>query len=70
MEKHEQYYIDLAHVTSWQSHDEEIKVGCVLVKDGQILSQGWNGTPAGMDNDTRHASGATKPEVIHSEANA
>lgn len=68
--KHDTLYMDMAHVTSWQSHDEQYKVGSVIVKDGQVLSQGWNGTPSGMDNTTRHHTGATKKEVIHSEANA
>ena len=26
------------------------KVGCVIVKDGQIISNGFNGTPSGFDN--------------------
>lgn len=68
--KHDQLYIDLAYLVSNQSHDEKHKVGCVIVRDGQVLSQGWNGTPSGMDNTTRHHTGVTKNEVIHSEANA
>jgi len=68
--KHDQLYIDIAHVVAQQSHDEEIKVGSIIVRDGQILSQGWNGMPSGMDNKTRHHTGVTKQEVIHSEANA
>ena len=51
------------------SHDEQYKVGAVIVKDGQILSQGWNGMPNGMPNETRE-DGMTRPEVIHAEANA
>ena len=68
--KHDQLYIDMAHITGQQSHDEQYKVGSVIVRNGQILSQGWNGTPSGMDNKTRHHTGVTKKEVIHSEANA
>ena len=52
------------------SKDNRYKVGSIIVKDGQILSQGWNGMPSGMKNDTRDSKGKTKPEVIHSEANA
>ena len=51
------------------SYDDKFKVGSIIVKDGQILSQGWNGMPSGMDNTTR-VNGVTRPEVIHSEANA
>ena len=68
--KHDQLYIDMAHLVAGQSHDDEVKVGSVIVRNGQVLSQGWNGMPAGMDNNTRHYTGATKQEVIHSEANA
>ena len=68
--KHDQLYIDMAHLVSGQSHDDKHKVGCVIVRDGQVLSQGWNGTPSGMDNTTRCHTGVTKKEVIHSEANA
>lgn len=63
-------YIDIAHVVASLSHDEKIKVGSIIVRDGQILSQGWNGMPSGMDNATRHHTGVTKAEVLHSETNA
>ena len=52
------------------SHDEKYKVGSVIVKDGNIISMGWNGMPSKMDNETRCHTGCTKPEVLHSEANA
>ena len=68
--KHDQLYVDMAHLVAGQSHDEEIKVGSVIVRDGQVLSQGWNGMPSGMDNATRCHTGVTHKEVIHSEANA
>ena len=61
--------MDIAHRVGEMSHDEAYKVGSIIVKDGQILSQGWNGMPSGMDNSTR-IDGFTRPEVIHSEANA
>ena len=70
MEKHDQLYVDMATLVSHQSHDKEIQVGSVIVRDGQVLSQGWNGMPPGMPNETRSAVGATRKEVIHSEANA
>ena len=61
--------MDIAHRVGEMSYDEAYKVGSIIVKDGQILSQGWNGMPSGMGNDTR-IDGFTRPEVIHSEANA
>ena len=66
----DQYYIDLAHLTSTMSRDNKIKVGCVIVRGGQILSEGYNGTVAGTDNQMRDHKGKTLSTVIHSEANA
>ena len=62
--------MQVAEIFAGLSHDTKCKVGCCIVKDGQILSQGWNGMPAGMDNEMRFGAGYTRPEVIHSEANA
>ena len=62
--------MEIAHTIAGLSHDKKIKVGAVIVKNGQILSQGWNGMPAGMNNNTRMADGTTRPELIHAEANA
>ena len=49
------------------------KVGCLIVKDGQIISDGYNGTPAGYDNTCEYETRfgyETKPEVLHAESNA
>jgi dCMP deaminase len=54
-------------------------VGCVIVKDNNIISFSWNGTPRGWDNNCENIVGyesnnvpvyKTKPEVIHAESNA
>ena len=63
-------YMRIAYEIGHMSHDNKYKVGSIIVKDGQILSQGWNGMPSGMPNDMRWGDGKTKPHVIHSEANA
>lgn len=63
-------FIDIAHRVSHMSHDVDTKVGAVIVKDGNILSMGYNGMPSGMDNDCKTTNGGTKAEVIHAEANA
>ena len=62
--------MSVAKIFGGLSYDDKYKVGAVIVKDGQILSQGWNGMPSGMDNTTRFGPGYTRPEVIHAEANA
>ena len=47
------------------------KVGAILVKDRMIISDGFNGTPAGFENICEDEnSGLTKPYVLHAEANA
>ena len=67
--RYDKLYMDIAERVGEMSYDEAYKVGSIIVKDGQILSQGWNGMPSGMSNTTR-IDGFTRPEVIHSEANA
>lgn len=42
--------MDITKRTSLLSRAIRLQVGAVLVKDGRIISQSWNGTPAGQDN--------------------
>ena len=46
-----------------------LQVGCIIVKDDRIISIGYNGMPSGWSN-VCEVDGRTKPEVLHSEANA
>ena len=49
------------------------KVGCLIVKSGQIISDGYNGTPKGFDNnceDEINGELVTKDIVLHAESNA
>ncbi len=46
------------------------KVGAIIVKNGMIISDGFNGTPTGFDNDCEDEEGYTKWYVLHAEANA
>lgn len=75
--KHFEYFMKVAELTAELSTAERLKVGCIIVKDGRILSIGYNGTPPGFSNTCEyhevtkdHAGLVTKPEVIHAEANA
>lgn len=44
-------YMKIAKIVSSLSYANRNKVGCIIVsKDDQIISQGFNGTPAGYDN--------------------
>jgi dCMP deaminase len=63
-------YMDMAQRAAQMSRANRLKVGCLVVKDDNIISFSWNGTPAGWDNDCEDETNITKPEVIHAEANA
>jgi dCMP deaminase len=45
------YYMDIAERTAQLSRARRLKVGAIIVKDDRIISIGFNGTPAGWDND-------------------
>lgn len=61
--------MNVAKEVSTLSHCTRFKVGAVLVKDGNIISFGYNGTPTGMDNCCERDN-VTVPHVIHGEVNA
>ena len=67
-------YMDVAERFAQLSSAKRLKVGAVVVKDNRIISIGYNGTPAGWDNNCEHdldgGDTKTKDEVIHAEANA
>ena len=69
IQKMDRFYMDIAVRASELSHGKRLQVGAVLVKDNNILSFGWNGTPPGFDNCCETDDNATKPEVIHAEVN-
>ena len=52
------------------SYCERRKVGALIVKDRMIISDGYNGTPTGMENLCEEEENYTKWYVLHAEANA
>jgi dCMP deaminase len=44
-------HAEVADVYAQLSRAKRLNVGCVIVKDGNIIGIGYNGTPAGWDND-------------------
>lgn len=44
------YYMKIADITANLSYATRLKVGAVIVKNNQIIGTGYNGTPAGWDN--------------------
>jgi dCMP deaminase len=63
-------YMQLAITVSNLSRCTRAQVGAIIVKDKNIISYGYNGTPAGFCNDCEDEQGVTKKEVIHAECNA
>jgi len=78
------YYMDVAQLTSSLSYATRLQVGAVIVKGHKILATGYNGMPAGWDNNCEDEIGhvlddannivetrlKTKQEVLHAESNA
>ena len=52
------------------SYCERRKVGALIVKNRMIISDGYNGTPTGMENICEDEENYTKWYVLHAEANA
>ena len=70
MEKFDQRYLEMAEIWARNSYCKRRQVGAILVKDRMIISDGYNGTPSGFENVCEDENGATKPYVLHAEANA
>jgi dCMP deaminase len=70
MEKFDHSYLEMAQIWAQNSYCKRRKVGALLVKDRMIISDGYNGTPAGFENICEDENGVTKPYVLHAEANA
>lgn len=63
------FYLSIAMAVSKASYCENYKVGAVIVKDDNIISFGYNGTPSGFTN-VCEIDGITRKEVLHAESNA
>lgn len=63
-------YLRMARIWAENSYCRRRQVGALIVKDRMIISDGFNGTPAGFENVCEDADGVTKPYVLHAEANA
>ncbi len=63
-------YLRMARIWASNSYCIRRKVGALLVKDKMIISDGYNGTPAGFENECEDENDTTKSYVLHAEANA
>ena len=78
-DKLKQAYIKTAETFAELSHARRLHVGAIVVKDDRIISIGYNGMPAGWDNNCEYdmyddaeqwVGLKTRPEVLHAETNA
>ena len=70
MQKFDDRYLEMAAIWAKNSYCKRRQVGALIVKDKMIISDGYNGTPSGFENVCEDENGATKPYVLHAEANA
>ena len=63
-------YLRMAAIWAENSYCKRRQVGALLVKDKMIISDGFNGNPAGFENVCEDETNRTKPYVLHAEANA
>jgi dCMP deaminase len=69
-ERYDRAYLKMALEWAKLSHCVRKKVGALLVKDGMLISDGYNGTPSGFPNVCETDEGDTHWYVLHAEANA
>lgn len=71
--------MQMAEIWAKRSKANRKQVGALIVKDRQIISDGYNGMPAGDEDDVceyftngvdEDQGLSTKPEVLHAESNA
>ena len=63
-------YLEMARIWAQNSYCKRRQVGALIVKERMIISDGYNGTPAGFENVCEDENYKTKPYVLHAEANA
>ena len=68
--RYDRAYLRLAKSWGLLSYCTRKKVGAIIVKEGVIISDGFNGTPKGFDNYCEDTNGDTQWYVLHAEANA
>ena len=68
--RYDHAYMNMAQEWAKLSHCKRKQVGALIVKEGMIISDGYNGTPSGFDNNCEEDTEETKWYVLHAEANA
>ena len=68
--KYDRAYMKMALEWAKLSHCKRKQVGALIVKKRMIISDGFNGSPSGFENECEDCDGNTKWHVLHAEANA
>jgi dCMP deaminase len=68
--RYDQAYLRMAGEWAKLSHCTRKQVGALIVRDGMIVADGFNGTPSGFPNACETSDGETHWYVLHAEANA
>lgn len=63
-------YLRMARIWAENSYCKRRQVGALLVKNKMIISDGYNGTPTGFENECETPENTSKTYVLHAEANA
>ena len=66
----DQRYMRMARIWAENSYCKRRQVGALLVKNQMIISDGYNGTPSGFENNCEDDNNTSLPYVLHAEANA
>lgn len=66
------FYKEMVQLYTRRSTCLRLQVGAIIVRDGRVISGGYNGAPAGMPHCTPDICGPDHPctRTIHAEANA
>jgi len=68
--KYDMAYLRMAKEWAKLSYCKRKQVGAIIVKQRMIISDGFNGSPTGFDNNCEDEEGNTNWYVLHAEANA
>jgi len=69
-ERYDRAYLRMALEWGKLSHCDRRQVGAIIVKEGTIIADGYNGTPTGFPNVCEDENYETHWYVLHAEANA
>jgi dCMP deaminase len=70
VDQKDRIYLEMSNVWAKNSYCKRMQVGCLIVKNKSIISDGYNGSPTGFPNICESDDNVTLPYILHAEANA